>query len=204
VKRCFAKSRSIEGKTMTVEEVMDVVKRDVRMFDNSGGGMTVSGGDCEMQPEFTIELLKAAHSEHIHTAVEITGVYTWDLVKRLTDHADYLLYDLKCIDDARHREGTGVSNKNILENAKRLVAEGKTIHFRMPLIPGYNDDVESVRAVSDFVKNELGLAPEHLELLAYNNLGEEKYNRIDRAHEQPEHQRQSDEYLEELHAICMA
>jgi pyruvate formate lyase activating enzyme len=205
VKRCFAKSRSIEGKTMTVSEVMDVVKRDARMFDNSGGGMTISGGDCEMQPEFTIALLKAAHSEHIHTAVEITGVYTWDLVKRVTEHADCLLYDLKCIDDTRHREGTGVSNKNILENARRLVAEGKTIQFRMPLIPGYNDSIESVRAVSDFVKNELGLsAEENLELLAYNNLGEEKYNRIDRADEQPEYQRQSDEYLEELRAVCVA
>jgi len=134
---------------------------------------TVSGGDCAVQSDFTVALLKAAHEEDINTCVEITGAYPWEKVKKITDHCDYIYYDLKCMDDERHKKGTGVSNKHVLENARKLVEENKSVHFRTPLIPGFNDSPEDIEATAKFIRNELKLcAAEFLELLPYNNLGE--------------------------------
>ena len=198
---CVANTRKIEGKPMTVEEVMEQVTSDYNLYLNSGGGLTISGGDCAVQPEFTAALLKAAHNEGINTCVEITGAYPWERVKDITEHADYVYYDLKCMDDAKHKEATGASNKHVLENAKRLVEANKQIQFRTPLIPGCNDSYEDVKATAGFIRNELGLSPiDHLELLAYNNLGEEKYLRMG-ADAPQRHKRQSDEYLDELNEI---
>ena len=199
---CLAGTRKIEGKTMTVNEIMDRVVSDYNLYQNSGGGITVSGGDCEAQPEFTAELLKAAHKNLINTCVEISGAFPWETVKMITDHADYILYDLKCVDDKRHIEGTGVSNKRILENAKNLVKENKRILFRTPLIPGFNDRPEDIEATARFIRDELGLNPaDHLELLAYNNLGEDKYLRLGDGDMRPSYQRQPDEYVKELKEI---
>lgn len=198
---CLAMTRKIEGKPMTVEEVMEQVNSDYNLYLNSGGGLTVSGGDCAVQPEFTASLLKAAHSDGVNTCVEITGAYPWERVEEITEHADYIYYDLKCMDDEKHKEGTGVSNKLVLENAKKLVEANKQIQFRTPLIPGFNDSRENVEETARFIRNELGLPPvEHLELLAYNNLGEEKYLRMG-AEEPERHTCQSEEYLNELNDI---
>jgi len=202
VSACLAEARTIEGKTMTVEQVMTEVMKDFYLYMNSGGGITISGGDCEMQPEFTAALLEVAHEQGIHTAVEITGAFPWETVKKTADHADVVLYDIKCMDETRHKEGTGLSNTHVLENAKKLVEENTEIYFRMPLIPGYNDSREDVAAVAQFVR-DLGLSPaDRLELLPYNNLGEDKYSRIDYDGPRPHYQRQSDEYIEELNALC--
>ncbi len=199
---CFAKARKLEGKDMTIAEVMKQVASDYTVYNNSGGGLTISGGDCEAQPEFTIALLKAAHDELINTAVEITGAFPWETVKSITDHSDYILYDLKCMDDAKHIEGTKISNKKILENAKKLVAEGKNMQFRTPLIPGYNDSKENIEATARFIRDELGLTPsKHLTLLPYNSLGEEKYKTMGYEGDRPEHKVQSEEYIAELNAI---
>lgn len=204
VSRCLPGARSIQGVLMSVKEVMSVVLKDVAIYENSGGGMTISGGDCEMQPEFTVALLQAAHAEGVNTAVEITGAFPWNTVKMILDHTDYVLYDLKIIDEKKHRQGTGISNKLILENAGKLVGENKKVLFRTPLIPGFNDSPDDVRSIARFVKYELGLDPaEHLKLLAYNNLGEEKYERMDYDGGRPRYQRQSDERLRELDA-CRA
>lgn len=205
VSACLPEARSIQGMPMTVQEVMNVVLKDEAIYGNSGGGMTLSGGDCEMQPEFSIALLRAAHEEGINTAVEITGSFAWETVKKIVDHADYVLFDLKSVDEQKHKEGTGISNKRILENARNLVKEKKNILFRTPLIPGFNDSIEDVKAIAHFVKYELGLDPaKYLRLLAYNNLGEEKYERMDYQGKRPHYQRQSEEYLEELKACCAA
>lgn len=199
---CLAGTRRIEGQAMTVSEVMKKVISDYNVYQNSGGGLTVSGGDCETQPEFTAALLKAAHENLINTCVEISGAFPWETVKMITDHADYILYDLKCMDDKRHQEGTGVSNKSILENAKKLVKENKRMYFRTPLIPGFNDSPQDIEATARFIREELGLSPaNHLELLAYNNLGEDKYLRLGDEENRPCYERQSDEYVKKLKEI---
>lgn len=199
---CLSGTRKIEGQGLTVKQVMDKVCSDYGVYQNSGGGLTVSGGDCAVQPQFTIALLKSAHENLINTCVEITGAFPWETIKSITDHADYILYDLKCMDDKKHIEGTGVSNKLVLENAKNLARENKKIKFRTPLIPGFNDSPEDIEATAKFIRNELGLSPAmHLELLAYNNLGEDKYTRLGADDLRPSYQRQSDEYLQKLKDI---
>lgn len=199
---CLSGTRKIEGHTMTVSEVMAKVNSDYSVYQNSGGGLTVSGGDCAVQPQFTVALLKAAHENLINTCVEITGAFPWETIKMITDHCDYILYDLKCMDDAKHIQGTGVSNKHVLENAKNLVREGKHIFFRTPLIPGFNDSLEDIEATARFIREELGLNPaKHLELLAYNKLGEDKYSRLGEKDKQPSYERQSDEYLAKLNEL---
>lgn len=202
---CLTGTRKVEGKTMTVNEVMEQVVRDYNIYQNSGGGITISGGECTVQPDFTVELLKSSHKNYINTCVEITGAFPWKTVKRVIDHTDYTLYDLKCMDDEKHKEGTGVSNKYVLENAKNIVKEGKWIRFRTPLIPGFNDSVENIAATARFIRNELGLNPvERLELLPYNNLGEIKYSRLGEDELRSAHQRQTDEHLQKLHAAIAA
>ncbi len=198
---CLAGTRKIEGGPMTVEEVMNQVVSDYSLYQNSGGGLTVSGGDCGLQPEFTAALLKAAHDNVINTCVEISGAFPWETIKMITDHADYIYYDLKCMDDKKHKKGTRISNKLVLENAKKLVEENKRMHFRTPLIPGFNDSREDIEATARFIRDELGLNPaDHLELLAYNSLGEEKYIRI--GVDAPQrNKRQTDDYVNELNGI---
>ena len=199
---CLSGTRKIEGQAMSVSAVMNKVISDYSVYQNSGGGLTISGGDCETQPEFTIALLKTAHENLINTCVEITDAFPWSTVKSIADHADYILYDLKCMDDDKHKEGTGLSNKLILENAKNLVKENKKMFFRTPLIPGFNDDPENIAATARFIREELGLSPAlHLELLAYNNLGEDKYTRLGDEENRPSYERQSDEYLKQLKEI---
>lgn len=198
---CLAGTRRIEGGPMTVKEVIDQVASDYSLYQNSGGGLTVSGGDCGIQPEFTAALLEEAHNNVINTCVEISGAFPWETIKKITDHADYIYYDLKCIDEKKHKEGTNVSNKHVLENAKKLVKAGKRMHFRTPLIPGFNDSREDIRATATFIRDELGLNPEeHLELLAYNNLGEDKYIRIG-VDDPVRNKRQPDAYVDELNEI---
>lgn len=202
---CLAKARSISGKTMRVGEVLHEVLKDRMLYQNSGGGMTVSGGACEMQPEFTAALMQAAHAEGIHTAAEMEGAFPWPVIERIVRHTDYILYDLKCIDEAQHLRGTKISNAHILENARRLVQTGKPIRFRTPLIPGFNDDPETVEAIAHFVRDQLHLSPAaHLELLPYNNLGEDKYRRLGFTGEAPCLERQSEEYLKALNARVAA
>ena len=199
---CLMGTRKVEGQTMTVNEVMKQVVKDYRIYQNSGGGITLSGGECTLQPDFSVALLKASHQEFINTCVEITGSFPWETVKRITDHTDYVLYDLKHMDDKKHKEGVGVSNKLVLENAKNIVKEGNNIRFRTPLIPGFNDSPEDVEATARFIRKELGLNPAKcLELLAYNNLGEIKYLRLGEDDARVEHQRQAEEYLQKLNNI---
>ena len=202
VSACLNNVRSVEGEPMTVKQVIHKVRRDYNLFCNSGGGMTISGGACEMQPEFTINLLKAAHDDGIRTAVEMEGAFPWETVRAIAEHCDFIMYDLKHMDKEKHIMGTKVSNERILDNAKHLVKMGKKLQFRTPLIPGFNDSLESVAAIAHFIRNELGLSPvEYHELLGYNNLGEDKYERLDMPGICPKNKRQSEEYLAELNAI---
>ncbi len=202
VKACLNKVRSIQGETKTVQEIIDVVARDYDLYFSSGGGMTLSGGACEMQKDFSVNLLKAAHYEGISTAVEMEGAFHWETVRELAEHSDFIMFDLKHMDSRKHKLGTGQPNERILENAKNLVAMGKEICFRTPLIPDFNDSEESITAICRFIKEELGKNPaECLELLGYNNLGEDKYERLGMYGICPKNERQSQEYLDRLNAI---
>lgn len=199
---CLSNLRKIEGRSVTVDEVMKQVIRDYNLYSNSGGGITISGGAPEAQAQFSVELLKAAKKNLIHTCIETTGAASWTKLKPIIELSDFILFDLKCIDEKKHIEGTGQSNKLILENAQKIIKEQKEILFRTPLIPGFNDTPEEIEAIARFIFYTLNLPPsDYLELLPYNKLGEEKYKYMGIKAVRLNSEHQNNEYLEKLNNI---
>lgn len=199
VKGCLAKARTLKGKEMTVDEVLEVVLKDRAMYENSAGGVTLSGGDPTMQPEFALQILRRSKEAGLHTAIETCGYIAWPILKSLIEFTDIVLYDIKTLDPEKHLYATGKDNALIIDNAKKLARE-KTIRIRRPLIPGFNDSPEDVKALLLFVKDELGLSGEDIDLLRYNKLGEAKFDRLDKENV-PSMEPQTNEYIEELKNI---
>jgi pyruvate formate lyase activating enzyme len=199
---CPAKARTMAGRYMTVDQVVEEVLRDKPFYDNSGGGVTLSGGDPLMQPEFALQLLRRCKERDLHTTIETCGHASWPTMEGLLQYADLVLLDMKCLDPVKHRQATGKDNGLIIENSRRIAENGR-MRVRVPLIPGFNDSVEDVKAVRQFAVEALGLTPSDIDLLRYNNLGEGKYERLDRGDEQPSIQPQTDEYMETLETILV-
>jgi len=178
---CYANAVNISGRYLTVEEVMDVVLRDREFYERTKGGITFSGGEPFAQPDFLLELARTAKVLKLHTAVETCGHVSWNIFDSVLDYLDIVLYDLKHMDPDRHLQGTGVNNRIILENAKRIDASGKPIRIRLPLIPEFNDSEENVRATAEFIKGFSNL--EALDILPYHRMGEPKWGQLDREYQ---------------------
>jgi pyruvate formate lyase activating enzyme len=153
VDACPAGALELVGKRSTVEEVMAVVRRDVPFYEQSRGGMTVSGGEPLAQAPFTAALLRAARSESIHTTVETSAYGPWERIEPLLDLVDLWLVDVKHTDDARHREITGVSNATIADNTRRLAAQGRPIVLRVPWVPQKNADPAFLEGLVEFASS---------------------------------------------------
>lgn len=192
---CPTGTRELLGRRLTVPEVLAVVERDRPFYDASGGGVTVSGGEPLAQPAFVEALLRACRDAGIHTAVETCGMGALRTLERIAPVTDFFLYDLKLMDDCRHRRVTGGSNRPILENLERLAAGGSRVRVRLPLVPGVNDDEENLDAIARFLVS-LGLR--ELDLLPYHRAGIAKYARLGRAYGLPETRPPSPEALEEV------
>jgi pyruvate formate lyase activating enzyme len=162
------------GEWMTVEQIMDVVRRDTVYYKNSGGGVTFSGGEALAQPEFLTACLERCRDEGIHTAVDTSGFAPWSVFEMILPHTDLFLYDLKQMDSHRHEQMTGVGNGVILKNLRGIDGRGKPIWVRVPLIPGYNDSIENLRQVSEFTKALTHV--EKVSLLPYNGAAGAKYS----------------------------
>lgn len=173
---CYANAVNISGRYLTVEEVMDVVMRDREFYDRTGGGITFSGGEPFAQPVFLLELARTAKVLKLNTAVETCGYVSWNIFNSVLEHLDTVLYDLKHMDPGMHLQGTGVDNQLILENAKRVDASGKPIRIRLPLIPGFNDSEENIRATAGFIASFSNL--EALDILPYHRMGEPKWGQL--------------------------
>ena len=173
---CYAEAREIAGKEMTVVEVMQEVEKDRVFYDESGGGVTFSGGEPLMQHDFLLGLLQLSRARGIHTAVETAGYTSPEILKRISTWTNLFLYDVKVIDDKRHREFTGVSNELILENLKGLSSWGADVIVRVPLIPGVSDDEENVRSLGGFLTQSTTIQEVHL--LPFHKTGKEKYERL--------------------------
>jgi pyruvate formate lyase activating enzyme len=177
---CKAAALYLCGKDMTVDEVMHRLRRDQPFFEESGGGATISGGECLWQPDFTLALLKACKELDIHTAVDTTGYCKWEILESVLPYTDLFLYDLKQMDPDKHRRVIGVDNAIILENARRLALAGGKLQIRIPTIPMFNDSESSYRAFGEFLL-ELRDAVETVQLLPYHNLGVVKWERLGRS-----------------------
>ena len=180
---CYPGALRTCGVWRTVDDVVQEVAKDAAFFRLSGGGMTLTGGEVTQQGAFAYEVLRACRARGIHTAVETAGLAPWRMFARLTEVTDLFLYDLKHLDDARHRELTGAPNQPILENLRRLAVQRAAgerpyeIVVRVPCIPGLNDDEENIGATAAFV-HEIGLRALHL--LPYNASAAAKYEWIGR------------------------
>ncbi len=184
VESCYAGARELVGREMGVADVLHEIERDRPFYDESGGGVTVSGGEPLMQPDFLAALLRACREREIHTALDTCGYAPWATVDRVRESVDLFLYDLKIADDDRHRAWTGASNRPILENLRALSRLGHRIILRTPVVPGVNDDEENLRAIAR-IAAELP-RPVRVQLLPYHRIGVEKYSRLARPYTLPE------------------
>ena len=188
---CCTEALERVGQEKTVVEVMDEVLRDSVFYETSNGGVTLSGGEPLLQWEFTLELLQRCHAEGLHTAVETSTYCAWETLNKLLPVTDMFMVDIKHMDDDKHREATGVSNRLILENIRHLVRTANPIILRTPVIPGVNDSREDIAAIAAFVQELTDLratagedpdAAISLELLAFHRLAGDKYRSLDMAY----------------------
>ncbi len=173
---CPAEAREIVGRTMTVAEVMAEIKKDVPFYDESGGGVTFSGGEPLMQPAFLLELLEACGKLELHRAVDTCGHAGKPTLLKVAEKTDLFLYDLKHMDPEIHEKYTGVSNELILENLKALSCRDVPIRIRYPLIPGVNDDRRNVQAIGSFLQKLHRVFD--IDILPYHDVAGSKYQRF--------------------------
>jgi pyruvate formate lyase activating enzyme len=175
---CSPKALSICGTDYTPDELLKRLRKDLPFYEHSGGGVTVSGGEPLSQPEFLIQLLMRLRECGIHAALDTSGYAPYAIIERILPHTDLFLYDLKHMDNKRHRMATGVSNERILENAEKIAKAGGKMQIRIPMIPDFNDSEEDIRKTGLFCRS-LGKAVTVIQLLPYHSLGVMKYHRID-------------------------
>ena len=186
------------GKTMTVGEVLDEVEKDSSMYRNTGGGMTISGGEVMLQPDFAAALLQEAHNRGINTAIETASNAPWSFLEKVLPHVDTMLHDNKLMNSERHKKWTGVGNERILANFKKAYETFPDIDFitRTPLIPGVNADEEHVSAVLAFIKPYKNVID--YELLPYHRFGLGKYLLLGEVYELDDYKTPSDELVAAL------
>lgn len=169
-----ADGEKVTGRDVTVGEVMAVVERDRGYYARSGGGMTLSGGECLCQPEFCLSLLREAKSRGITTAIESTACADWQIIERVLPYVDQYLLDIKHTDSAKHREFTSQPNELILENARKIAQSGQTeLTVRVPVVPGFNATEREIGDIARFASQLSGVKGLHL--LPYHRLGTDKY-----------------------------
>ncbi|QCC86780.1 glycyl-radical enzyme activating protein [Desulfovibrio desulfuricans] len=176
---CPAQGLLVYGKERTVDDVLNVVEQDMAFYARSGGGLTLSGGEPLLQGEFALALLREARARRIKTAVETCGMVSAETIRAAAEYLNYVLFDIKHMDSAAHEAQTGLPNTRILENF-RILAEGfpdLPILARTPVIPGFNDNEETVAAIANFLKP---FERVEYEMLPYHRLGTQKYQFLDR------------------------
>ena len=201
VSLCPTGALEMYGKRMTVDEVLDEVEKDSSFYRNTGGGMTISGGEVMLQPDFAAALLKGAHDRGFNTAVETACNAPWSFLEKVLPHVDTMLHDHKLSIPERHKKWTGVSNERILANFKKAYETFPNIDFiaRTPLIPGINADEEHIRAVLAFIRPHKNVID--YELLPYHRFGLGKYEHLGVVYELDDYKTPSEDLVKQLQAI---
>ena len=174
-KVCGNGALRIYGREMNVDEVMKVVREDRLFYESSGGGMTISGGEPTFQAGFTLSLLKAAKAEGINTALDTCGYAPREVYESLLPYVDKFLYDIKHISPEGHKRATGRDNRLIIENLRYLSDSGAKLEIRMPLVPSYNDDNETITGIGKLLS---GIRITKLKLLPYHSYARSKYDAL--------------------------
>ena len=168
---CLGEARVLYGKKVTVEELLPALLEDRDFYENSGGGVTLSGGECLMQADFCAELLKELKKQGIHTAVDTCGFVSKEALEKVIPYTDIFLYDLKAYDEEVHVKCTGQSNKIILENLLYLDSLGKDVELRIPYVPEYNAD--QIEKIAHFLSERKHITK--IRVLPYHNYAGSKY-----------------------------
>ena len=182
------------GQDITVEDVMEIVERDRNYYQRSGGGLTLSGGECLGQIDFARALLRAAKERGLNTAIESTGFKPWADIETLKPYLDLYLMDIKHMNSAKHKEFTGQSNELILENAKKI-AQNFNLIVRTPVIPTFNDTVDEIREIAKYAKS---IGAKEMHILPYHRLGRDKYYGLGRTYSIEELEPPSKELMNKL------
>ncbi len=199
--QCPSGALEVCGESYTVEHLLREVAKDRLYFSQSGGGITLSGGECLLQADFCAGLLKRCREEQISTCIESAFFVPWKNVEKVLPYVDHIFADLKLPDSERHRIYTGVPNTLILENIQRLSHLHNNITIRIPLIPGVNDTAQDMAAFAAIV-NSFGPGICAVELLKYNYIAQSKYALLDRPYTAFSGGTQSKEYIDGL-ALCL-
>ncbi len=180
-KTCPGNAIIIYGEEQSVDTVLKRVEEDELFYARSGGGMTLSGGEPFAQPEYALCLLREARRRHIDTAVETCGACTWEALETCLPYVNTMMFDVKSLNNAKHKEFTGHSNKAILDNLKKIKEHfpDLLIRVRTPIIPGFNDTEKDVLDIIDFVSSLPGKKCEY-EALPYHRMGQPKYENLGR------------------------
>ena len=174
---CYSGARVIFGKVMYVNQVIDEIMKDIVFYKNSGGGVTLSGGEPLAQARFAQEILKECKNKGINTAIETSGFGPWKDLKSILEYTDLVLYDIKHMNSQKHFEGTGRDNELILENAKKIAMLNIPMIIRLPVIPEFNDSEDNIEELLTFAKE---LKVKEIDFLPYHELGVAKYNQLGR------------------------
>lgn len=191
----------VTGRDVTVEEVMEEVLKDIRHFRRSGGGLTLSGGESLLQPEFASALLQAAQYAGINTALESTGFAPFETIQdKILPWLDVYLMDIKHINSAKHKLFTSQPNERILENARKIAETGQHLIIRVPVIPTFNDTPEEIMDIARFARSLPGV--KELHLLPYHRLGQDKYAGLDREYQMAHIVPPTNEHMELLREVA--
>jgi len=169
----------MSGRVMSVDDVMAVIKKEITFFDQSGGGVSFSGGEPLLFPHFLLELLKQCGQNRIHRIVDTTGYCPEETLLEVAGHTEHFLYDLKMMDSAKHKKFTGVGNELVLSNLQTLAKTGRTIDIRIPLIQGVNDDLQNIEDTAAFIAKLAG-PHKRVDILPYHNITSNKYSKLGR------------------------
>ena len=174
---CAYEAYEKSGYEISVQDLYNKLIRDKIFFEQSGGGVTFSGGEAGLQYEFLSEIGAELQKDNIHTALDTAGLITWEKLQKAINSMNMVLFDIKAYDSGLHRKYTGAGNELILENIKKTAAKNKELIIRMVIVPGMNDNMEDIKKRISFIK-ELGSAVKQIDILKYHNLGEGKYKSL--------------------------
>ena len=190
----------IIGRDVTVKEVMDEIVKDMPYYKRSGGGVTLSGGECLMQPEFAVSLLMACKDYGLDTAIETTGFAKFEVIEYYLPYVDHVLMDIKHTNEEKHKAFTRQSNAPILENAKKIGKLAKELIIRVPVIPTFNNTPEEIAGIARFASTIPNVKKLHL--LPYHRLGQDKYAGLGREYTLSDIEPMSDDYMQMLLAVA--
>lgn len=176
---CIAKAITTQGQIRTIKEILDIVEKDSVFYTHSEGGITISGGEPLIHGEFIINLLKESKKRRINTAIETCGYSDYEILKKCAENLDTVLYDIKSLNDEKHKKFTGASNKLIIENFNKLCIDFPKLkkQVRTPVIPTFNDSEKDIKDIAEFLKDRENVS---YELLPYHKFGEGKYKSLGR------------------------